>query len=134
MRKYAISIHFLASSTRKPLTKDLIFQIVEKNSNSMVFFRDTKLVSVHLDLPRVQKGDSMVINSSCDPELSEFYDRVLMSIRGVQRATSRLLSIQGVTDLLECDSYLRRFYAYVTGSQSTLQCQRQHYANNLQDC
>ena len=84
MRKHAISIHFLASSTRKPLTKDLIFQIVEKNSNFMVFFRNTKLVSMHLDLPRVQKGDSMVINSSCDPELAEFYDRVLKSIRGVQ--------------------------------------------------
>ena len=36
MHKYAISIRFLASSTRKPLTKDLIFQIVEKNSNSAI--------------------------------------------------------------------------------------------------
>lgn len=104
------------------------------NPKAMVFFRDTKLVSMHLNLPHVQKGDSTVINSTCDPELAKFYDRVLMSIRGVQRATSRLLSIQGVTDLLECDSYLRRFYAYVTGSQSTLQCQKRHYANNLQDC
>lgn len=101
---------------------------------AMVFYRDTKLVSVHLDLPHIPKGDSTVINSTYDPELAQFYDRVLMSIRGVQRATSRLLSIQGVTDLLECDSYLRRFYEYVTGSQSTLQCRRRHYANNLQDC
>lgn len=57
-----------------------------------------------------------------------------MSIRGVHHAISRLLSIQGVTDLLECDSYLRCLYAYVTGSQSTLQCKKRHYANNLQDC
>ena len=104
------------------------------NPKAMVFFRDTKLVSVHLNLPHVHKGDSTVINSTCDPELAKFYDRVLLSIRGVQRATSRLLSIQGVTDLLECDSYLRRFYAYVTGAQSTLQCPKRHYANSLQDC
>ena len=104
------------------------------NPKAVVFFRDTKLVSVHLNLPHVHKVDSTLINSTCDPGLAEFYDRVLMSIRGVQRATSRLLSIQGVTDLLECDSYLRRFYEYVTGSQSTLQCHRRHYANNLQDC
>lgn len=64
------------------------------NPKAMVFFRDTKLVSVHLNLPHVHKGDSTVINSTCDPELAKFYDRVLMSIRGVQRATSRLLSIQ----------------------------------------
>ena len=104
------------------------------NPKAVVFFRDTKLVSVHLNLPHVHKVDSTLINSTCDPGLAEFYDRVLMSIRGVQRATSRLLSIQGVTDLLECDSYLRRFYEYVTGSQSTLQCDRRHYANNLKDC
>ena len=72
-----------------------------------VFFHATKLVSMHLDAPHVPKGDSTVTNSTCDPELAQFYDRVLMSVRRVQRATSRLLSIQGVTDLLECDLYLR---------------------------
>ena len=51
-----------------------------------------------------------------DPELAKFFDRVLMSIRRVQQATSCLLSIQVLTDLLECDSYLRWFYTYATGS------------------
>ena len=104
------------------------------NPKALVFYRETKLISTHLDLPHVPKRESVIINSTCDPELAKFYDRVLASIRGVQRATNRLLSVQGVTDLLECDSYLRRFYAYVTGLQSTLQCQKRHYANHLHDC
>ena len=108
--------------------------MIATNPKALVFYRETKLISTHLDLPHVPKRESVIINSTCDPELAKFYDRVLASIRGVQRATNRLLSVQGVTDLLECDSYLRRFYAYVTGLQSTLQCQKRHYTNNLHDC
>ena len=108
--------------------------MIATNPKALVFYRETKLISTHLDLQHVPKGDSVMLNSTCDPDLAKFYDRVLTSIRKVQRTTNRLLSIQGVTDLLECDSYLRRFYAYVTGLQSTLQCQKRHYANNLQDC
>ena len=73
------------------------------NPKALVFFRDTKLMSVHLNLPHVHKVDSTLINSTCDPGLAEFYDSVVMSIRRVQRATSHLLSIKGVTDLLGCD-------------------------------
>ena len=71
--------------------------MVATNPKAMVFFHNTKLVSVHLDFSQVQKGDSMVINLTCDPELAKFYDRVSMSIHGIQQATSHLLSIQGVT-------------------------------------
>ena len=108
--------------------------MIAKNPKALVLYRDTKLVSVHIDLQHVQKTSEPIINSTCDPELAKFYDRILSTIRAVQRSTNRLLSIQGVTDLLECDSYLRRYYTYVTGLQSTLQCKHRHYANNLQAC
>lgn len=49
---------------------------------AMVFFHDTKLVSVHLDLLHVPKGDSTVINSACDPEFAQFYVRVLCHSAG----------------------------------------------------
>ena len=108
--------------------------MLAKNPKPLVLYQDTKLVSLHMDLrlaPRIKSPD---FNSSCDPALFKFYERVLSSLRGVQRATTRLFSIQGVTDLLECDSYLRRFYAYVTGRPSSLVCPIRHYANSLTGC
>ena len=72
--------------------------------------------------------------TTCDPVLVKFYDQVLSSFRGVQRATARLLSVHGATDLLECDSYLRRFYGYVSGLSSGLDCPTRHYASSLSDC
>ena len=74
------------------------------------------------------------LNSTCDPVLSKFYTHVLDSLRGIQRTVTRLSSIYGVTDLFECDSYLRRFYTYVSGFMSTLNCPTRHYANSLHAC
>ena len=83
-------------------------------------------------LPTASRGPSPILNSTCDPVLAKFYDQVLASICGVQRTTNRLLSLHGVTDLLECDSYLRRFYGYVSGLTSGLDCPVRHYATSLQ--
>ena len=74
------------------------------------------------------------LNSTCDPVLSKFYTHVLDSLRGIQRTVTRLSSIHGVTDLFECDSYLRRFYTYVSGFTSTSNCPTRHYANSLHAC
>ena len=85
-----------------------------------------------LNLPsRIKFPD---LNSTCDPVLSKFYTHVLDSLRGIQRTVTRLSSIHGVTDLFECDSYLRRFYTYVSGFTSTLNCPTRHYANSLHAC
>lgn len=104
------------------------------NRKPLILYRDTKLVSIHMDLPSFSRGGYPVLNSTCDPNLSTFYDRVLSSMRTVQRAINRLISIHGVTDLLECDSYLRRFYGYVSGLSSELVCPTRYYAGTLRDC
>ena len=74
------------------------------------------------------------LNSTCDPVLSKFSTHVLDFLRGIQRTATRLSSIHGVTDLFECDSYLRRFYTYVSGFTSTLNCPTRHYGNSLHAC
>lgn len=109
-------------STGRKITFFPTAMMLATNPKALVFYRDTKLVSAHVDLQHTPKGQPPSINSTCDLDLAKFYDRVLSSIRGVQRSTNRLLSMHGVTDLLECDSYLRRYFTYITGSQSTLQC------------
>ena len=108
--------------------------MIAKYYKPLVLFRDTKLVSLHMGLPSLSRGSQPSFNSTCDPVLAKFYDQVLSSIRGVQRATARLLSVHGASDLLECDSYLRRFYGYVSGLSSGLDCPARHYASSLSDC
>lgn len=74
------------------------------------------------------------MNTSCDPVQEAFYQKVLASFRGIQRTTYRLLLIQGVTNLLECDSFLLRYYQYKTGLPLQLFCSTHYYENNLHEC
>ena len=108
--------------------------MIAKHHKPIVLFRDTKLVSIHMELPSTPCGAQPIISSTCDPILAKFYDEVINCIRSIRRATTRLLSLHGVTDLLDFDSYLRRFYGYVLGIPSGLACPTRHYASSLQDC
>ena len=83
-----------------------------------------------LDLPR---GATPTLNISCDPVQAAFYAKILDSVNSIQRTTQRLHPLQGVTSLLECDSFLRRFYQYSTGIPSQMLSTR-HYANSLLEC
>ena len=70
----------------------------------------------------------------CDPVQAPFYANNFDLVTSLRRATHRLYSLQGVTNLLECDSFLRRFYVYSTGIPSRMFCPTRHYANSLQEC
>ena len=63
-----------------------------------------------------------------------FYVNIFDSVTSLRRTTHRLYSLQGVTNLLECDSFLRRFYVYSTGIPSRMFFPTRHYANSLQEC
>lgn len=84
------------------------------NPKVLVFFNNTRLVNIHTDLHAFPRGKTPNMNTTCDPVQADFYQKVLASLRGIQRTTHRLLSIQGVTNFLECDSFLRRYYQYGT--------------------
>ena len=108
--------------------------MLSTNPKALVFYQETRMVSLHMSLRGSPKLNSPIHNNSCDPVLAKFYEHVLSSIRSVQRVTTRLFSIQGVTNLLECDSYLRRFYNYISGFDSTLSCASRYYADSLAKC
>ena len=108
--------------------------MLAKDPKALILYQDTTLVSLHMDLNLASRIKFPDLNSTCDPVLSKFYTHVLDSLRGIQRTVTRLSSIHGVTDLFECDSYLRRFYTYVSGFTSTLNCPTRHYANSLHAC
>ena len=104
------------------------------NPKALVFFNNTRLVNINTDLHAFPCSQTLQMNTTCDPVQADFYQQVLASLRGIQRTTHRLLSIQGVTNFLECDSFLRRYYQYETGLPSQLLCATRHYENNLHNC
>jgi len=104
------------------------------NPKVLIFYNDTKLVNIHTDLNAFPRGQTPEINISCNSVQATFYRQILDSVRGIQRTTHRLLSIPGVTNFLECDSFLRRYYQYETGLPSQLFCPTRHFENNLQEC
>lgn len=53
---------------------------------------------------------SWVSRKSARTAQLDFYQKVLAWLPGIQRMTHRLLPIQGVTNFLESDSFLRRYY------------------------
>lgn len=108
--------------------------MLTKNPKALIVYRDTQMVSLHMNLRLAPRISTPLLNLTRDPILAKFYDRVITSIRRINRITNRLFSIQGITDLLECDSYLRRFYGYVLVSESTLRCPTRHYANSFTKC
>ena len=104
------------------------------NPKVLIFYNDTKLVNIHTDLNAFPRGQTPEINITCDSVQATFYRQILDSVRGIQRTTHRLLSIPGVTNFLECDSFLRRYYQYETGLPSQLFCPTRHFENNLKEC
>ena len=67
-------------------------------------------------------GKDFTINDPCSKDESRFLRELLLQIRTVQRSMQRLLSSHGYTSLIECDSYLRRYYQYSTGLTATMNC------------
>ena len=63
----------------------------------------------------------------------DFCNSLLQSIHSTQKVITRLLSRSSFSNLLECDSYLRRYYAYSTGLTSRMTCPRR-YRPTIQAC
>ena len=121
-------------ATGKKITFFPNAMMIATNPKALVFFNNTRLVNIHTDLNAFPRGKTLQMNTTCDPVQADFYQKVLASLRGIQRTTHRLLSIQGVTNFLECDSFLRRYYQYETGLPSQLFCATRHYENTLHEC
>ena len=107
--------------------------MISRNSKALIFFRETTLVNVHAQLSATADARLEYVNNTCSPALQTFYNKILHSYRVMQRVIQRLSSLQGVTNLMECDKYLRRFYRYSTGRTPTMACPRS-YHGSLQEC
>lgn len=106
--------------------------MISRNSKALIFFRETNLVNVHAQLPATADVRLEYVNNTCSPALQTFYNNILYSYRVMEGVIQRLSSLQGVTNLMECDKYLHRFYRYSTGKTPTMVCPRS-YQGSLQE-
>lgn len=107
--------------------------MISRNPQAIAFYENTKLLNLFVDLRTPSIGQDFKINNTCDENESHFLGQLLEQIRTVQKSMQRLLSAHGFTSLIECDSYLRRYYQYSTGFESTMSCPY-FYKKSLQLC
>ena len=58
------------------------------------------------------------------PTTKTIFRQLLQSMQKTQNAIHRLLSLPGFSNLIECDSFLRRLFTYTTGLPSQMACLR----------
>ena len=126
------------SSQFDPIGEPLTFYpdslILSSNPQVLAFYKDTTLVTVHVDLHPTCLGAVPVLNNTCSPQQKRFYDQLLLPIRSIQRVIRRFSSLQVINYVIECDSFLCCYYFYLTGKESQLNCKNRHFVKSLQQC
>ena len=120
-------------STGKKITFYPSSLMLSHNVKPLLFFSDTRLMYLTTRLRPISPGPSFHIHNNCSIPQTEFFNSLLHSILSTHKVITRLLSMSSFSNLLECDSYLRRYYAYSTGLTSRMMCPR-HYQPTVQAC
>jgi len=109
--------------------------LMSHTSRPLVFFTETKLAHLTVSLKAITSSEvssSPKLTTTCSNDEHNFFLKLLKSTSRVQHVISRLLTLPGYSNLMECDSYLRRFYYYDTGLSVTMDCPRTYKASLAQ--
>ena len=63
----------------------------------------------------------------------KFFDELLDTVCHFQKVTRRLLSLPGFSTLIECNTYLPRYFQYLSGQPSKMSCPRA-YRSSISEC
>lgn len=120
-------------STGKKITFYPSSLMMSHNAQPLIFYSETKLMHLTTRLKAIPPGPTLAISNNCSHPQREFFDSLLKTIHGTQKVMNRLLSLSSFSNLLECDSYLRRYFTYSTGLTNRMLCPR-HYQPTLAAC
>ena len=107
--------------------------MLSHNPQAIVFYHDTKLLNLFIDLRVPDIGRDFAINNTCDDDQSYFLSVLLGQMRNIQKSIQRIQSSHGYTSLIECESYIKRYYQYATGLTATMTCPYS-YRRSLREC
>ena len=107
--------------------------MISHDVRPLIFYSETKLMHLITKLKAISPGPLLTISNNCSSSQQIFFNKLLATIHNTQKVMHRLLTLSSFSNLLECDSYLRRYYTYSTGLTSRMSCPR-HYQSSLGDC
>ena len=108
--------------------------VISHSAKPLIFYDDTRLMHITMELPTISIGEPFYFtNYSCSLLKSNFYNSLLQSMLTVQETAQRLLSLPGFTTLIECNTYLARYFQLETGLPSRMACPRV-YRNSMDKC
>ena len=81
--------------------------MLSRTPKAIVFYQDTKLLNLFIDLRTPKIGHDFTINNTCDSDKSHFLGQLLEQLRTVQKSMQLIMFSHGYTFLIECDSYIR---------------------------
>ena len=135
-----LATHFSSPLSLDPSGRTVTYYpaslLISHTPRALVFYNDTKLAHLTVPLKPIDTSYLMTspnVTTACTPAEHQFFIQLLKSTARLQRVITRLLSLPGYSGLVECDSYLRRFYLYDTGIPASFNCPRA-YKRSLSDC
>ena len=117
------------------LTQRVSFYSASLLTKPLTFYDDTKLVNIHTILNFTQFGRrfSMSNNSSCSQNVGRFFDYLFLTVRRFQKVARWLLSLPGFSVLVECDTFLPKYFQFMVGHASKMSCPRA-YRSSVLEC
>ena len=108
--------------------------MISHSPKPLTFYAETKLFNVHTVFNFTDLSDIFAMsNKSCSVPLEKFFDQLLLTVCGFQKVVRRLLSLPGFSTLVECDTYLPRYYQFMVGKVSRMSCPRA-YKSSVSEC
>ena len=108
--------------------------IISHSPKPLTFYAERELLNVHTVLNFTDLSGSFAMsNKSCSVPLEKFLDQLLLTVRDFQKVVCWLLSLPGFSTLVECDTYLPRYYQFMVGKVSRMSCPRA-YKSSVSEC
>ena len=90
--------------------------MISRSPKPLTFYAETKLLNLQTVFRFTDLNGSFAMSDkSCSVPLEKFFLQLLLTVRGFQKVVRRLLSLPGFSTLVECDTYLPRYYQFMVG-------------------
>ncbi len=108
--------------------------MVSHSPKPLTSYDYTKILSICAVLKFTDLGSHFSMsNNSCSVFKEKFFDELLETVRRFQKVARRLLSLPGFSTLVECDTFLPRYFQYLSGQPSKMSCPRA-YRSSVSEC
>ena len=105
--------------------------MISHSPKPLTFYAETKLLNVHTVFNFTELSGSFTMSSkSCYVPLEKFFDQLLLTVRSFQKVVRSLLSLPGFSTLIECGTYLPRYYQFMVRKASRMSCPRAYKSSD----